>query len=298
MIEIRHVSKNFRDLEVLKEISFSLSPGEIYGLIGYNGVGKTTLLKICSGIYRSDAGGVFINNTPVYESPECKRQCFFMTEEPPFFDQTSLQQMRVFYKGMIPDWSDGVFQKLIDYFELNPAKKVSRFSKGMQRQASLCAAFASRARYLFLDEAFDGLDYTIRRQVSDLLRWYAKEQKACVIISSHNLRELEGLADTIGMLSNGELVFNGSVGEIQKNYTVCICRFPRELPADGMLNPVLSESLPDNSHFFLLHETQEDTGRIFYEAGAKILQIRPAQLEEYFRIERHEKKGNWDEIFA
>jgi len=128
MIQVEHISKKFGDFPVLKDISFCADEGAIYGLIGYNGVGKTTLMKIISGIYRPDAGTVRINGEPVYENASVKKQCFFMTEEATYFSQASLMQMRRFYRGYYENWSDHTFQGLIRLFGVDPNMKISRFS--------------------------------------------------------------------------------------------------------------------------------------------------------------------------
>lgn len=206
MIEARHISKYFGRTEILSDISFQAEAGEIFGLIGCNGVGKTTLMKILNGIYRPDSGAVLIGGEPVYENAAIKRQCFFMTEEAGFFNQSSLNQMRTFYQGYYPGWKDRTFEGLVNWFGVDPSMKISQFSKGMQRQAGLILAFSTHARYLFLDEAFDGLDFIIRQQMREMLKYYACAKSAVLIVSSHNLRELEELADHIGMLEEGKLI--------------------------------------------------------------------------------------------
>ena len=142
MIEVERISKKFGDFLVLDDISFRAKEGEIYGLIGYNGVGKTTLMKIISGIYRPDAGSIRMDGKPVYENADAKKQCFFMTEEATYFSQASLVQMRKFYRGYYENWSDQTFEGLIRLFGVDPNMKISRFSKGMQRQASLVLALS------------------------------------------------------------------------------------------------------------------------------------------------------------
>ena len=208
MIEAAHITKKFGAFQVLSDISLTVKKGQIYGLIGYNGVGKTTLLKILSGIYRPDSGSARVGGTPVYENPQIKQKCFFMTEEAPFFQQSSLHEMRKFYAGYYPAWNDDTFEALLKWFGVDPDMKISRFSKGMQRQASLILAFSTRPEYLFLDEAFDGLDYYMRKQVCEMFRFYVKERNAAILVTSHNLKELEDLAARIGMLDNGTLTFD------------------------------------------------------------------------------------------
>lgn len=297
MIEVRQLCKRFGKQQVLSDISFQVQEGEIFGLIGYNGVGKTTLLKILSGIYRPDGGSVEIDETPVYEHPEIKRQCFFMTEEATFFSQSTMNQMRRFYSGYYPLWRDKTFTGLADWFGVDPSKKVSSFSKGMQRQASLTLALATHARFLFLDEAFDGLDFTMRRQVREMLLYYAREKRASIVVSSHNLRELEGLAGRIGMLSDGALIFNDTTKRMQEMYQTCRFRFDGAPEALSALGAELLE--PDQDGYLcILNATETQAREKLTALGARDFVIQPVQLEEFFRKERKEKKVDFQEIFG
>ncbi|SDB22264.1 ABC transporter ATP-binding protein [Eubacterium oxidoreducens] len=217
MIDIEHISKHFDSHCVLKDISISIPSGCIYGLIGYNGAGKTTLLKIIAGIYRSDEGHVLVNGEKIYENELAKRQLFLMTEELYFFKQASLLDAQKFYRGYYPNWNSDIFQKLVSLFELDPKERILEFSKGMQRQAALALAFASMPKYLLLDEAFDGLDLGIRKTMRKLLFTYVKQTDATVILTSHNLSELEECADRFGMLNASSLICDMDVDEITKN---------------------------------------------------------------------------------
>lgn len=296
MISVEHISKRFGDVLVLNDISFQAQEGEIYGLIGYNGVGKTTLMKIISGIYRPDVGSVKMDGVPVYENAQMKKQCFFMTEEATYFSQASLMQMRKFYRGYYENWSDQTFYGLIEFFGVDPNMKISRFSKGMQRQASLVLAFSTHSRYLFLDEAFDGLDFTMRRTMKDMLIYYARTQQALLLVSSHNLKELEDLADKIGMLSEGELIFDDSTKHMREQF--CTCHFS----AAGSMDPhVLNTKLleKDGDGYLCIMELSEaDARKQLEQAGAENIRTRPIQLEEFFRKERKEKEIDWKEIFG
>lgn len=308
MIEAVHISKKFGWSEILSDISFQVSKGEIYGLVGCNGVGKTTLLKILAGIYRPDQGYSQIAGEKVYENDKVKRRCFFMTEEATFFEQSSLKQMRKFYQGYYPEWEDRTFNGLVDWFGVDPSMKISRFSKGMQRQAGLILAFSTHAEYLFLDEAFDGLDFTMRRQISGMLRYYAASAPAALLISSHNLKELEDLADHIGMLNEGKLIFNGSVQEMKENYQTCCFTFGdsqmnsengREMDLsilNGMLDAKLTEKT-SYGYLCILHASKQEAFRRLEAVGADDIRIRPVQLEEFFRIERKEQEVDWEKIF-
>lgn len=309
MIEAENITKKFGNRIVLSEVSFKISPGEIYGVIGYNGVGKTTLLKILNGIYRPDSGVARICGEPVYENAEIKNQCFFMTEESLFFSQASMEDMRKFYRGYYPKWDDHIFYGLAKWFGVDPTKRVNQFSKGMQRQASLTLAFSTQARYFFLDEAFDGLDYTMRRQIREMLSYYTKEKEASVLISSHNLRELEEFADRIGMLNEGKLVYDGLVKEMKENYQTC--RFVLHEEKQLLENPNLEilelekrkwsgleeseQSVYD--YFCIVQGSKEDAYCFLKQIGAEQIQIRSVKLEEFFQRERNIQKIDWKQIF-
>lgn len=216
MIEISHVTKRFGGKHVLNDISLVIPGQMIYGLIGYNGAGKTTLLKIINGIYRPDGGNVMIDGNPVYEKEEQKRKMFMMTEELYFLQQATLRDMNRFLRGYYEKWDEQVFERLTDIFGLDCRQKISGFSKGMQRQAGIITAFSAGPEYLFLDEAFDGLDLGVRRMMRRMVRLYVRDRKACVILTSHNLQELEECVDRFGMIKDGKLICDRSVKDIRE----------------------------------------------------------------------------------
>ncbi len=298
MLEVVGVSKSFGDFCVLSEISFEVQEGEIYGLIGYNGVGKTTLMKIMCGIYRANTGCVRIRNQTVYECAALKQQCFFMTEESTHFHQSTLKQMAKFYRGYYPGWKEETFRKLVELFGIPVNVKISRFSKGMQRQAGLILAFSARVKYLFLDEAFDGLDVTMRQLMKDMIRFYVKKKGALVLISSHNLLELEHLADRIGMLSESRLIFDESLTWMQEHFCTCSFVWPTAC--------TLPDSMPYHAQIL---ERQNGTYTCIFEAplakakealeqmGAEKITVRPIGLEEFFRKECKGKDVDWETVF-
>lgn len=298
MIKLSNISKSFGKMKVLQDISLEVQDGQIYGLIGYNGVGKTTLMKIICGIYRPDSGKVWMDQKLLYENPERKSQSFFMTEEISAFSQSTLDEMRKFYRGYYSTWDDNIYRALLEAFHMKDDQKIGQFSKGMQRQAGLILAFSSNVKHLFLDEAFDGLDFGIRRQVRQMMRTYARERKAAILVSSHNLNELEELADQIGMLSNGKKIYDDSTEHMREQFQVC--RVYQE--------STLSEKLADEEEAYWLME--QDGMDNFILPGSinevreklspwldDIMEIRPIRLEEFFQKERKEKQIDWEEIF-
>ena len=200
---------------VLSDADIQIPEQIIYGLIGYNGAGKTTLLKMMNGIYRQDSGSIRIDGEPIYENEKLKRRMFMMTEELFFLPQAALCDMERFYSGYYENWNTVVYHRLLTLFELNEKMRISEFSKGMQRKAGLAIAFAAGPEYLFLDEAFDGLDLGVRKIMRRLARLYVEKRKATLILTSHNLQELEECVDQFGMIKDGTLLCSMEVEQIK-----------------------------------------------------------------------------------
>ena len=298
MIKVTNISKNFGSLSVLKNINMKVENGQIYGLVGYNGVGKTTLMKIICGIYRPDMGKVWMDDKILYENAEKKSDCFFMTEEISSFSEFTLNDMRKFYKGYYPLWSDEIYKGLLEAFSMDSNVKLGQFSKGMQRQAGLVLAFSSNVNHMFLDEAFDGLDFGIRRQVRYMMQNYVKERNACILVSSHNLNELEELADHIGMLSDGEIIFDDSTANMGEAYQVC--RVYKESVLDKFLHNNKDVSWlkdKDNVNSYIINGTKEDAFSLIENHKDGLIEVRHIKLEEFFQKERYEKEIDWSEIF-
>lgn len=304
MISVENISKRLGDIDVLSDISLDVRKGEIYGLIGYNGVGKTTLLKIMAGIYRPDSGNVEIDGKQVYENKDVKRRCFFMTEESLFFPQASLDKMRKFYAGYYPKWSDTTFKGLAEWFGIETSAKIRRFSKGMQRQAGLILAFSARPEYLFLDEAFDGLDHSMRRQAREMFAYYTREKAGTVIVTSHNLSELEVMVDRVGMIHEGRLIFDDSIAGMEESSRVCEFIYKGDRSALSCVDPELMEireSLDGegriNRYYCIVGGREDDVREKLSRIGAEDIRIRGIHLEEFFRKERKEREADWEKIF-
>ncbi|MBQ4316911.1 MAG: ABC transporter ATP-binding protein [Clostridia bacterium] len=219
MIFVNGVDKSFGKAKVLDNISFNVNDCSVYGLIGYNGAGKTTLLNILSGLYLADNGKVEIEidgkKQQPFDNPAVKRSLFYVNDDPYYFPNANLITMRDFYCGMYPNWSDESFKKLIHLFGIDPNKKMGNFSKGMKRQGAIILGLASKARYIFLDESFDGLDPNIRTLVSNLLAEYIAETEGSIIAASHNLYELEGICDTVGMINGNKMLYSDDIDVVK-----------------------------------------------------------------------------------
>lgn len=207
MLKVEGVSKRFAQTEALKLIDMTLSEGSILGLVGSNGAGKSTLMRLLCGVYKPDAGSILYDGEPVYDNPLVKEQIAFVPDELYFLPNANSRRMAKFYAGAYRSFDCERFERLCGELKIDPKKPLREFSKGMKRQVAIVLALSCCPRYLFLDEAFDGLDPVKRRQVRALLNDVIGKKHGAVVISSHSLRELEGVCDRLALLHEGELVF-------------------------------------------------------------------------------------------
>ncbi|NLL46318.1 MAG: ABC transporter ATP-binding protein [Clostridiales bacterium] len=246
MIEVKNLVKRFGDFTALSGLSFSVEKGSVYGLVGPNGAGKSTVIRHLSGIYRQDAGEVKIDGKTVYENPEVKQRMACIPDEIFYFLQASTRDMMQFYKGIYPRFDMGRYEKLGKIFEFNDKRPMRQLSKGMQKQAAFRLAVCMRPDILILDEPVDGLDPVMRRQVWSIIMNDVADRGTTVLVSSHNLRELEDVCDHVGIMHNGKLLLQRSLSELQDN----IAKLQLVLPE--------GETLPQN--FGAIHESS--SGRI------------------------------------
>lgn len=192
MIKVKDLYKVIDGEVVLDHLNMQVEEGSIYGLIGPNGAGKTTLIRHLVGVLKQDAGKIFIESQPVYENIELKRKIGYISDEM-YFIETNLERNAKVYKDLYPSWNQGRFKELYKTFKLNPTKKIQTFSKGMRKQASFCLIMSTMPEYLILDEPIDGLDPVARKLVWKYIIDDVAQRNLTVLISSHNLKELEGI---------------------------------------------------------------------------------------------------------
>ena len=214
MLEMKNVTKTFGDFKALDELSIRVPEGSVYGLVGPNGAGKTTVIRHFTGIYQPDSGTVTLGGQPVWNDPAVKERIGYIPDEVFYFPSATLEQMHRFYKQMYEQFDEERYQKLKDIFRL-PDGPIRRFSKGMQKQAAFHLALSTRPEVLILDEPVDGLDPVMRRQVMSLILSDVAERGTTVLISSHNLRELEDVCDHVGILNRGSMLLEKSLADMQ-----------------------------------------------------------------------------------
>ncbi len=231
MIEVNNAVMCFEDKNALDGITLSIPEGCAYGLLGSNGAGKSTLLRTLSGIYRLSSGEVKIDGEDIYDNPKIKERVFFINDETIQFSNMTLDDMKNYYKSFYGSFSEELWQKLYSVLNLPLKKRLSTFSKGMKRQAAVICGIACKTPYLFLDEAFDGLDPTMRLIVKQMLIDAMMDTGLTVIFSSHNLSEIDEFCDRVGLLHDGKVVFDreldnvkGSVFKIQTAFDTPITK--------------------------------------------------------------------------
>lgn len=215
MICAENVTKKFDGFAALRGLNCTIPEACVYGLVGSNGAGKSTFLRLISGIYRADEGSVTFDGAPVYENPEVKGKIVYVPDELYFLPQSNMNRMAKLYRSLYPDFSEERYRELVKTFGLNPEANINTFSKGMKRQAATILALSTMPKYLFFDETFDGLDPVMRNLVKQVIYSDVLERKTTTIITSHSLRELEDACDQLALLHKGGIVFESDIQNLK-----------------------------------------------------------------------------------
>ena len=217
MLEMKNVVKTFGHVTALDNLSLTVPKGAVYGLVGPNGAGKSTAIRHLTGIYRPDSGDVTLEGVPVFENPGAKGRIGYIPDDVFYYPGATLEEMRKFYKGIYPKFDDDLFARLHEIFQLPSNTPIRRYSKGMQKQAAFHLTMSIHPEVLILDEPVDGLDPVMRRQVMSVILADVAEHGTTVLISSHNLRELEDVCDHVGIMDKGRMLLERSLADMQGN---------------------------------------------------------------------------------
>ena len=215
MLELKNVTKTFGTLKALDDLTMTVPKGTVYGLVGPNGAGKSTAIRHAVGVYRPDSGTITLDGKPIYENPEVKLRIGSIPDEVFYFQSATMGDMKTYYKGMYPQFDEALFDKLYEVFPLPKNSPIRRFSKGMQKQAAFHLSICTHPDLLILDEPVDGLDPVMRRQVWSLLLGEVAQRETTVLVSSHNLRELEDICDHVGIMDHGKMLLERSLADMQ-----------------------------------------------------------------------------------
>ena len=215
MLEMKNVTKTFGTFTALNDLTMMVPRGAVYGLVGPNGAGKSTAIRHLTGVYRQDAGQVLMEGQNIYENADIKSRIGYIPDDIFFFPSATLEDMRKYYKGLFPHFDDELYQRLYEVFQLPRKGQIRRFSKGMQKQAAFHLTICTRPDVMILDEPVDGLDPVMRRQVWSLILSDVAQRETTVLISSHNLRELEDICDHVGIMDHGRMLLERSLADMQ-----------------------------------------------------------------------------------
>lgn len=285
MLEAKEVVKSFDGFRALDSATLTVPKGTVYGLVGPNGAGKSTIIRHFTGVYRPDSGKLLLEGAPIWENTDAKRRMVVIPDDWYYFPQASIAEMAKLYAGAYPSFSWERYEKMKQVFPLNDRQMLRRMSKGMQKQAAFWLTMCCMPEYLILDEPVDGLDPVMRRQVWSLMMGDVAERGTTVLVSSHNLRELEDVCDHVGIMDHGHVLLERSLAQLQDNMVKLQVVFPdgmEDVPAEL---PVLHASKLGRVHTLIMRmNAQEATERLMAYSPLLVDAI-PLTLEEIFIYE-------------
>lgn len=286
MVEIRNLVKEFDGFRALDGADMSVKKGAIYGLVGPNGAGKSTLLRHLTGIYRQNEGTVKIEGEDVYENPKVKAKFAFIPDDIFYFMQADTLEMKRFYQGIYPRFDEKMFNRLMEYFPtIDPKKSIRSLSKGMQKQVAFWLAVCTRAELLILDEPVDGLDPVMRRQIWSIIMADVSEYDTTVIVSSHNLRELEDVCDHVGIMHKGKIIIERSLSDLQGSVCKIQAAFQAEMPTLPEGFEVLHMSNTGRVYTLIVKGDPKEARLQLEKMNPMLIDILPLTLEEIFIYE-------------
>ncbi len=280
MLEMKNVTKTFGSFAALKDLDMTVPKGSVYGLVGPNGAGKTTALRHLTGVYRQDRGEVLLDGQPIFENAAAKARIGSIPDDVFYFPSATMEDMRRFYQGIWPQFDRELYERLYEVFPLPKKDQIRRFSKGMQKQAAFHLTLCTRPEVLILDEPVDGLDPVMRRQVWSLILADVSQRQTTVLISSHNLRELEDVCDHVGIMDHGKMLLQRSLADMQgaTHKLQIVGDVPEALQ-------VLHESASGRLRTLVVRGELEQIRQTVAAASPVYFDILPLSLEEIFIYE-------------
>ena len=286
MLEAKNIVKIFDGFRALDEATLTVPKGTVYGLVGPNGAGKSTIIRHFTGVYRPDSGEILLDGEPVYENPAVKQRLAVIGDDWYYFPQASIAERAKLYAGMYPAFNWERYEKMKQVFPLSDKQMIRRMSKGMQKQAAFWLTMCCMPEYLILDEPVDGLDPVMRRQVWSLLLGDVAERGTTVLVSSHNLRELEDVCDHVGIMNHGKVLLQRSLSDLQDNTVKLQVAFRDEeeptLPAELQ---ILHRSHVGRVYTYIIRGNVEHVCRRMQICDPLLMEAIPLTLEEIFIYE-------------
>ena len=286
MIEVRDLVKTFDGFAALRGATLTVPKGAVYGLVGPNGAGKSTLLRHITGVFRQDSGEVLVNGVPVYENRHVKENIVSIPDDWFYYNQSTIREMAALYAGLYPRFDWERFERLRELFQLPEKKTIRRMSKGMQRQAAFWITISCLPEYLVLDEPVDGLDPVMRRQVWQVLLDDVAARGTTVLLSSHNLRELEDVCDHVGIMDKGKVLLERTLSDLQDTTVkLQVAYKTAEEPTLPTELQILHHSRVGRVHTYIMRGNSEEICRRMQITDPVLLEAIPLTLEEIFIYE-------------
>ena len=286
MIEVRDLVKTFDGFAALRGATLTVPKGAVYGLVGPNGAGKSTLLRHITGVFRQDSGEVLVNGVPVYENRHVKENIVSIPDDWFYYNQSTIREMAALYAGLYPRFDWERFERLRELFQLPEKKTIRRMSKGMQRQAAFWITISCLPEYLVLDEPVDGLDPVMRRQVWQVLLDDVAARGTTVLLSSHNLRELEDVCDHVGIMDKGKVLLERTLSDLQDTTVkLQVAYKTAEEPTLPAELQILHHSRVGRVHTYIMRGNSEEICRRMQITDPVLLEAIPLTLEEIFIYE-------------
>lgn len=285
MIAVNQVVKTFGGFHALDGATMTVPDGGVYGLVGPNGAGKSTIIRHITGIYRQDSGEVLVDGEPVYENPEKKALIAAIPDDWYYFPAATVKDMMQFYRGFYPRFDMERYEKFKEVFAISEKSNIRRLSKGMQKQVAFWLTMCCRAKYLVLDEPVDGLDPVMRRQVWSLMMNDVAEYGTTVLVSSHNLRELEDVCDHVGIMNKGKVLLERSLSDLQENIVKLQVVWQGEPPTLPAELAVLHTSHVGRVYTYIVRGNAQRVTEQLGQAQPLMMEALPLSLEEIFIYE-------------
>ncbi len=284
MITLTNVSKRFDDVWAVNNVSLTMQEGNVFGLIGTNGAGKTTLLRMVAGIMKPDGGHVFIDDKPVFDNENAIKDIYFIPDEPFFFRNANGKDMERYLKTIYEAFDSNAFYEYLEKFSLDKNRKISTFSKGMQKQMAIICGLCANTKYLICDETFDGLDPVMRQGIKAIFANHMEERGLTPIIASHNLRELEDICDTVGLLHKGGVILSKDLLDMKCNIQKIQCVFATEEEENKAMQKlaVMQKEKRGMLCTMTARGSREEIQAAFATLDTVFYEVLPLSLEEIF----------------
>ncbi|ROR25326.1 ABC-2 type transport system ATP-binding protein [Mobilisporobacter senegalensis] len=284
MIEAVNVSKQFDKIKAVDQITATIREGNVFGLVGTNGAGKSTFLRMLSGILKPDSGSIKIDGMDVYENIKAKELFFYISDDQYFFSNATPKDLKTYYQIAYSGFDGGRFDNLMKQFELDQHRKINTFSKGMKKQVSIICGICANTKYIFCDETFDGLDPVMRQAVKSIFAKEITERNMTPVIASHNLRELEDICDHVGLLHKGGILFSKDLFDMKLSIHKVQCVFQNEVDINQVFENIelLKTEKRGSLYTITARGTSEEITKRIAMSNPVFSEVLPLTLEEIF----------------